>query len=49
MGCRRLWKEQKWGENEFGSGLDYLLDIYVEKSSIQGSFFSFKRSLSRAQ
>lgn len=34
--------EQMWGENEFGSGLDYLLDIYVEKSGIQGSFFPSK-------
>lgn len=33
--------EQMWGENEFGSGLDYLLDIYVEKSGIQGFFFFF--------
>lgn len=42
--------EQMWGENEFGSGLDYLLDIYVEKSGIQGFFFfSFQRILSRAQ
>lgn len=29
---QRLWMEQIWGKGEFGLGLDYLLDIYVEMS-----------------
>lgn len=31
-GMQRLWMEQIWGKGEFGLGLDYLLDIYVEMS-----------------
>lgn len=33
--------DQRWGEIEFGFGLDYLLDNYVEMSNIQGFLFCF--------